>query len=106
MLIHSIPNNLRCYNKIGLLVFLVDFYCALMCVYRATQSRIFTYVYLLLKFITLATPFMAFSPLERKPFWVLGLALMLLEIPCVFLVIQCVGRGADFKSGNFYKDLG
>lgn len=31
---------------------------------------------------------------------------MLFELPCLFAVIQGVGRGVDFRKGQFYKNLG
>lgn len=69
MLIHSIPNNLRCYNKTGLLVIFIDFYCTTVCINRLFVNRfVITYTYLVLKILTFVTPFMMIAPLDRFPF--------------------------------------
>lgn len=106
MLIHSVPNNLRCFNKIGLCVYAVDFYASYMAVARIFSGPAVHSFYLLLKLVAVITPYMAFSPAERWCFWVIGAALMLFELPCLFAVIQGVGRGVDFRKGQFYKNLG
>lgn len=96
LLIHSIPSNLRCFSKIGLLIYFIDFYCLAVCVNRLFVNRAaITYIYLILKAIMLVLPFMYISPLERFPSWVLGAALVVFEIPIAFFVIHCVGRGID-----------
>ena len=68
MLIHSIPNNLRCFSKIGLLIYFIDFYCLSVCVNRLFVNRAaITYIYLISKFIMLILPFVYIAPLERFP---------------------------------------
>jgi len=66
LLIHSIPNNLRCYNKIALTLFFTDLYCTLHAIRILYPSAL--YLYTPLKAVSLITPYMLFSPEERLPF--------------------------------------
>jgi len=65
MLIHSVPNNLRCFNKVGLGIYAVDFYVSYMAVARIFSGPAVHSFYLLLKLVAVITPYMAFSPAER-----------------------------------------
>lgn len=68
LLIHSLPNNLRGYHKIGLLIYFVDFYCVAICVNRLFVNRAaITHTYLVLKVIMIILPFLLIAPVDRFP---------------------------------------
>lgn len=95
-MLHTPPHNLRCFNKIGLVIYFIDFYCIATCVHRIFLNRgIITYTYLILKFSMLISQFMYISSADRLPWWVLGYLIMFFEVPIAYFVIHCVGRGID-----------
>jgi len=47
--------------------------------YFIFPRRVYTYLYLVAKFISIALPFIVISPMARLPFWVIGFVLTLFE---------------------------
>jgi NADH:ubiquinone oxidoreductase subunit H len=103
--LHTTPNNLLCFSKIGIILWFADLYGMWFQHYSYKRLRLFC-IYALAKIMSVVPTFIAFSPIARLPFWLLGLGVILYEIANGCWVISSLGYGIDWEGESFYKKLG
>lgn len=108
MLVHTSPNTLRCFNKTGLLIFFVDFYMMWFLLWKVRNVPTLSYVYAIIKTITIAVPLLYLSPLDRLPYWGLAAVVVLFEVVVVIIAILSWTYGIDWENApnTIYRNWG
>jgi formate hydrogenlyase subunit 4 len=97
------PASIYCFNKRGILLFLLEIYSfCFFCVWILERPfRI--YPYLVAKVVITLIPFVALTPTQRLPFWILAIVLNFFEIWMGLWFIISMGYGINFAQDNFYN---
>jgi formate hydrogenlyase subunit 4 len=96
------PNSVYCFNKTGFLIFLADLYFVWFYLYVIVRRSDWVYLYLAFKIASIIMPYIWFTPVERLPFWIIGVALTVVETFIGLYMIVSWGYGIVWEEEHFY----
>jgi len=100
------PYSVYCFNKTAFAVFFAETAALSYWFLIPRDKPFFILPYAIIKMLVVIVPFVALSPVQRLPFWLLAILLTAAEFFVGCVCINSWGYGPDFENGQFYKKWG